>query len=241
MPILCYKDSLKEPENPTVADQDTLRIYIGLLGFSLPFILPIWLFCHSQYARPLNSISHYYYSRANSAFVITLGVLAAVLLVYKGKRRRDFWLSSTAAVSALLVILAPTNIGVKADAMPAYFITYLNESHTREVIHFVAAGLFLSCLAIMSYVRFPENDSSDEKPKPLDRFMYKFCGVVMGLALAFIFLGAKGILIDEAWFERHQGIFWGEAVAVWFFGYSWLLKARFFRKTLALSKKMTAS
>lgn len=235
MKLLNYPSDINQPEKPLVAEQDTIRILIGLLGFLLPILLWTGLYGYTGHTRPLSSISHYFYSRMNSAFIITLGVLAVVLLVYKGKKTEDFWLSTAAGVFALGVVLLPTNVGYPdVGQLPTYYVTFIQDNPLRNTVHFVSAAIFLGCLAVMSFWRFPQANSSDEQPKPLDRFMYRFCGVVMLLSMLVILLGINGILLSEEWFNRHQGIFWGEAVAVWAFGYSWLLKAGFFSKTVAL-------
>ncbi|RRB01176.1 hypothetical protein [Larkinella rosea] len=239
MALLEYNSNPKAPEKPVVSGQDTIRIIIGLLGFFLPFILVGGLFVYSCYPKPLSSISHYYYTRVGSIFCSTLGILAVVLLAYKGKKLIDFIFSTTAAVFAMLVVILPTNIGYKdARQLPPYFATFIADNCTRSTVHFTSAGIFLGSLALMSLLRFPKDDSSDEKPKPLDIFMYRASGLVMIVSMLIILLGANGWLIDKKWFEDHQGIFWGEAVAVCTFGYSWLLKAGFFSKTANLAKNI---
>ena len=225
-----YHDNSSLPEKPTAIDQDTIRITIGLLGISLPFLLLAGLYVYGEQLRPLSSISHYYYTRASPAFTITLGALAIVLLAYKGKRLVDFWLSAVAGIGALMVVLFPTNMGLKGEVSPPYYITTIVDNDFRNAFHFAAAGTFLCCLAAMSYFRFPEDDSSNEHPNQFYRVAYRTCGVVMVSAMVIIVLGVEGVLIDQKWFAAHSGIFWGEAVAVWAFGYSWLLKASFFSK-----------
>ncbi|MFN8349729.1 MAG: hypothetical protein U0X91_32310 [Spirosomataceae bacterium] len=222
-----------EPEKKVSAEQDTLRIIVGLLGIALPIVLWAGLAGVSGYTQPLESISHYFYTRVSSIFVITMSLLAVVLIVYKGKRRRDFVLSLAAGLAALSVVFFPTtNLSPKCCADDfQYVITYIDPKKIKATLHFVSAGIFLGSLAVMSIWRFPAKDSSDEHPNQRDRILYVVCGVVMLVAMLIIFLGSNNILFDKKDFEYpNAGTFWMESVAVWAFGYSWLLKAGFFSK-----------
>nr|WP_295922403.1 hypothetical protein [uncultured Dyadobacter sp.] len=228
-----YNSNPQDSEKETVAEQDTLRIVVGILGVLLPVILWAGLWGVSGYKCPLESISHYYYTRVNTAFSVTIGILAIVLFVYKGNRPADFILSALAGFFALCVIFFPTtNLAPECFHRDyPYSVTYINPDDIYSTFHFISAGIFLFCLAMMSLFRFPKDDSSNEKPNKRDKFLYRFCGVAMLLAMLVIFMGNYGILINEKYFEYpYSGTFWGEAVAVWFFGYSWLLKAGFFTK-----------
>ncbi|RAJ89862.1 hypothetical protein LX87_05657 [Larkinella arboricola] len=228
-----YQSDASQPEKPIATNQDSLRIVIGLLGISLPLILLFGLYGFSGHARPLESISHYFYTRISSAFIITLGLLAIILMVYKGKKPIDFVLSFIAGIFALCVVIFPTsNLAPEchhADFL--YSITFIEPDHIYSGFHFFSAAVFLVSLALMSFFRFPQDDSSDEKPGMLDKTLYRTCGIIMILALLTIALGKLGILFDKSWFEHpNSATFWLEAVAVWAFGYSWLLKAGFFSK-----------
>lgn len=220
------------PEKSTTAEQNTLRILIGILGLFLPFSLWFGLYLFSHHDRPLPSISHYYFTRVNTLFTVVIGVLALVLLLYKGKKLIDFILSGTAGAFALSVIFFPTtNLTTKCSKNIDYAITYVEPDAFRETFHFISAGIFLCSLAVMSIYRFPKDDSSNEQPSSLDKFMYRLCGMVMLLALLVVFLGHQDIFFPKKYFNApYSGTFWGETIAVWAFGYSWLLKAGFFGK-----------
>ncbi|WP_298351779.1 hypothetical protein [Runella sp.] len=221
------------PETKVSAEQDTLRIVVGILGVLLPIVLWISLAIVSCYTKPLESISHYFYTRVSSVFVITMSLLAVFLIIYKGKRRRDFLLSLIAGIAALLAVFFPTTNLAPRCCHPDYLysITYIDPEKIWETFHFASAGVFLGCLAIMSIWRFPAKDSSDEHPIKRDRVLYVVCGIIMLVAMLIIFLGSNGIIFDKRDFEYpNAGTFWLESVAVWAFGYSWLLKAGFFSK-----------
>ena len=232
-------DSTDNKNEPSTADQDTLKILIGLLGISLPFILWGGLFLYDHHpSKPLESISHYYYTRMSSAFVVTVSLLAIILIFYKGKTRYDAWLSSIAGVFAFFVVLLPTtNLATKCnDENYLYAVTYITDTANnaiRSKFHFISAGIFLSCLAAISFFRFPKTDTSPEfvKHSRLYKFIYKACGIIMVIALVAVLLGNNDILLRRYWFEKpFFGTFLGEAIAVCAFGYSWLLNAGFFTR-----------
>ncbi len=79
-----------------LTNQKTLQKLIGLLDVYLPVLLLVFLMVDNGHSKPLESISHYYFSRVSSLFVIIVSLLAIFLLVYKGKKPIDFYLSCIA-------------------------------------------------------------------------------------------------------------------------------------------------
>lgn len=90
-----------------------------------------------------------------------------------------------------------------------------------NAIHFVAAALFLSCLAIFSLFLFTKGEVNPTPQKLRRNIVYIICGTVMAtclLALLVYFI-VKG--------EGHTStsfVFWAETVALVAFGISWLTK-----------------
>lgn len=68
----------------------TLRKVIGILGMSLPLLLFLFLFLDNGLNEPLDSISHYYYTRVSGIFVSILSILGIFLIIYKGIKPIDF-------------------------------------------------------------------------------------------------------------------------------------------------------
>ncbi len=178
----------------------------------------------------------------SSWFVVTLSLLAVTLILYRGKKFEDVWLSTAAGIFALIVVLVPTtNLGSKpCDKDVLYAVTYITDPadlllKIRTGIHFLSAGLFLFCLAVISFWRFPKTDPSPEftKNKKAYTRVYKVCGIIMVVAIVAIPLGNSDILLKGVWFDERFGGYWtfvGEAIAVCAFGLSWLLNAGFFTK-----------
>jgi hypothetical protein len=206
----------------------TLRKIIGVLGMAMPLLLFILLYFDNGLQHPLESISHYYYTRVGSVFVITLSLLAFFLIVYKGKEPIDFYISLFAGVFALLVVLFPTNniTDICGDATKKYAVTILPKSDFRMYFHYTVAGLFFLCLSYMSFFLFTKSDKSPSKrglKKRIRNRIYRTCGILTVLAILILFTGSLKIIPSE-YFKEYPLTFWMETLAVESFGLAWLIK-----------------
>jgi hypothetical protein len=221
----------KAPSSPWLTSQRTLRRLIGVLGIALPLLLILVVYIDAGYYYPLDSISHYYYTRANSIFIIVVSLLAIFLLIYKGFSLRDFLLSSAAGICALLLILFPTSsiTDVCYDIEKKYSITIIAASNGRIILHYVSAAIFLSSLATISIFSFTKVNPDLKKKttkKKIRNGIYIGCGIVMICALLVIFMRFLEIGIPKAYYDEHHLTFWMEAIAVESFGISWLIKGK---------------
>jgi Mn2+/Fe2+ NRAMP family transporter len=214
----------------------TLRRLIGVLGMSLPILLWLYLYIAYGWKEPLESISHYYYTRAGTVFAIIVSLLAIFLIVYKGCKPIDFYLSLTAGIFALCVLLFPTfNLCKKCIdddnilCLSDYCVTILPQSNARELFHFISAAIFLLCLAAMSLFIFTLSDKpvSERTPNKIIRNrIFRICGVIMVVCLLIIFFGGYlGLIPSEKYIQYHL-TFWMEAIAIEAFGFSWLTKGK---------------
>lgn len=204
-----------------LSKQDTLRKLIGILGILLPLLLPLVVYIDIGDPTPQDSISHYYYTRANPILISIVSLLAFFLLVYKGYDRRDFVVSSLAGIFALMLLMFPTsNISLECP-MPAYHpsVTKLKESAFRVGLHYVSAAIFLLSLAYMSFFQFTQT-----KHKKQRIWIYRTSGIVMVLAIAIVGIGS--ILKWDRAFEEWNLTFWMETLAIEAFGISWLVKGK---------------
>ncbi|MFM2360538.1 MAG: hypothetical protein RLY16_2531 [Bacteroidota bacterium] len=215
-----------------LTNQDTLRKLVGILGMLLPVLLYVFLWLDNGHHQPLPSISHYYYTRVSSIFIIVLSLLAVFLLIYKGEEKMDFYISGIAGLSALVVVLFPTdNLANECSSvkMP-YAVTILKKSDFRMVLHFVAAAIFLLCLACMSLFIFTKsnfNIASRTPEKKLRNRIYRVCGVLIILAIIVIVAGATKLIPNHIFFGYNL-IFWMEVLAVESFGLAWMIKGKSF-------------
>jgi len=208
----------------------TLRKLVGILGMALPLLLWLVLVINNGHTAPLESISHYFFTRASSVFSIILGTIAIFLMVYKGEKSVDFYVSLTAGFFALCVLLFPTgNItSICGDVTKKYSVTILPASTLRENFHYASAGIFLLCLAGMSMFIFTKSDKPKNRRgarKILRNRIYRTCGVIMAASMLVILSGMLE-LIPPAYYDSHHITFWMETLAVESFGFSWLVKGR---------------
>lgn len=221
-------DFTKEQNQIWLTSQYTLRKLIGILGVCLPLLLFLVLLVDSGFSTPLNSISHYYYTRANPVFVIVVSLLAIFLLVYKGREPIDFIFSSVAGVSALCLLLFPTsNISdVCLDPAHPESLTILPVNPSRVLFHYYTSGIFLGCLAFMSAFIFTRSDKQPQHRTPNKKMrnrVFRMCALIMLVAVLVILANFAGILSDEL-FDRYNLTFWMETIALEAFGVSWLVK-----------------
>jgi len=83
-----------------------LRLFIGIFGVALPFILRIG---SAVFPPDPYSVSAYYYSAMRNPLVASLCVLGAVLLTYRGYDPLDSWITNICGGSAIGVALFPTS------------------------------------------------------------------------------------------------------------------------------------
>jgi succinate dehydrogenase hydrophobic anchor subunit len=222
------KVDYKEDNSIWLTNSLTLRKIIGVLGMVMPLLLFIFLYLDNGMQQPLESISHYYYTRVSGIFVIILSLLAFFLIVYKGKEPVDFYISLFAGIFALLVVLFPTNniTEICGDAAKKYAVTILPNSDFRVYFHYTAAALFFLCLSYMSFFLFTKSDKSPSKRgthKIIRNRIYRTCGVLMLLALLTLFAGSLKI-IHPSYFKTFPLTFWMETLAIESFGFAWLVK-----------------
>lgn len=222
------KIDYKSDDDIWLTNTQTLRKLIGILGVLLPISLFIFLWMSSGHTSPLESISHYYYTRANPIFIIIVSILAIFLMVYKGKEPIDFYVSFSAGLFAIVLLLFPTdNIALTCcDADAVYSVTYIQDNVWRVRFHYFAAAVFLLNLNYMAFFIFTRSDKPKEKrtkEKNIRNTIYKFCGVVMVLALLIILLGLLKVIPENVYSGNHL-TFWMEVIAIECFGISWLVK-----------------
>jgi ATP-binding cassette, subfamily B, bacterial len=200
-----------------------MRVVVGALGVALPFLLVfvdgLWF---DGDPFPRTSLSAYYYSGVRELFVGALSAIGVFLITYKvAERSLDNTLSLLAGASVVVVALFPTGRprGV-AELTPLQ--DRLGES-VVETIHFVAAAVFISSLAVISYffgkregMRPPQEDK--RRSRRFWRLYHWACAGAIVLALLWI-----AVTELSGWGPRNS-LLYGEGLAVVAFGASWLLK-----------------
>ncbi len=199
----------------------TVRFAIGVLGLALPFLLvlvePI-LFDGQPFPR--GSLSAYYYSGMRELFVGVLWAIGVFLVLYKlTEFSWESRLSTLAGFAVVLVALFPT--GRPGDGVSLTPLQNLLGEASVERIHFFAAAVFIGSLAPITYFFGREEGRRPGRPgRRSSRFWRTYhwtcTGVIAAAAGLALFAGITG--------EPDKGLLIAEAVAVWGFAASWLMK-----------------
>ncbi len=204
----------------------TLRMWLGLLGVTLPLILwaGAWALGEPTLAP---SISHYYYSTMTVYFTGVLCAFGLYLFAYRGyKKKNDEYVSDNLM----------TNIGGALAILTAFFPTtccdntycgfQCNAANAQPIdswvttMHFVCAGGFLIIMGGTSIFKFTRINT-DKRYKRQKKIAFVWCGVIVWLCI--LFLVFDMFILDEP--LGYHDTFWAETVALIAFGASWLIKS----------------
>lgn len=188
-----------------------MRIMIGILGILLP-----WLVALITLSWP-DSVSATYYSLfAVGIFMVVLGSAGILLINYKGYDKVDDIAATIAGICGIMICLFPTTY--KADPSILTGIFHL-PSNASNIIHSISAFGFFGVLAYMSFFLFTKTSGELTPQKKIRNIIYRVCGV--GMLAAFLLLPLE--LIPG--FECHNLVWIIEAIALFFFGFSWIVKS----------------
>jgi len=157
------------------------------------------------------SISATYYITPPLVGILT--TTAVVLICYKGYEKRDDLVTTISGVFGLMIVLFPCKCPA-ADSIVGFFQIPVDISN---IIHCASAVMFFVLLAYNSMFLFTLGES-DTKQKRIKNIIYRVCGIGMLCAMVLmplpIHFFAKTFIV--------------EAIALTFFGVSWLVKGEVF-------------
>lgn len=193
-----------------------VRLMIGILGTSLPIALLVGDGLLLSGEMPRASISAYYHSGLRDVLVAGLCIVGFFLMTYQLLHYNwDNVLSVIAGVAACFVAVFPT-----AGPSPLTPIQELLGEACVSRIHLISAAVFILGLAAMSFL-FGLRDGRRTDRACGGAFWRRFH---WGCALAIV--AAVGHIVLTKWTGRgdEHAMFFGEAVATFAFGLSWLGK-----------------
>lgn len=213
-----------------------IRNLVGLLGMILPWfcLLGYYLaYINGTYGLtdPFpNSMSITYYVTPVLSMVLTAASI--VLITYVGYDWRDRLVTSLSGLFGLLIVLFPCAdsngvyqaVGVETTAGYFQTATTLN-AH----IHNISAICFFILLAFNSFFLFTLGSDNQTPQKKKRNIIYKICAIGMLSAMIFMVIPVQ---------FPHK-TFWIEAVALSFFGVSWLTKGEMWLKDKPLAKQLS--
>jgi hypothetical protein len=205
------------------------RKIIGFLGILLPLILLIGNYLFSGCSSVQMSLSQYYYTNMSMVFTGILFAISIFLFSYKGYSKHDNLMGNIASVFGIGIAVFPTNMktplppcnfSLVPDPFPIYF----------QYLHTGCAIVFFSILAYFSIVLFTKsNEQTLTEGKKNRNKLYKTCGYVI---IGCLIILALIQLIEplREFLKPIKPIFVLEAIILWAFGLSWLVKGEFLMK-----------
>ena len=194
-----------------------IRNLAGFLGMILPWLSLIGAFIVAKsIGVPKNfwsglSISETYY--VTPALTGVLTTASIVLMCYDGYDWRDNVITTISGFFGLCIVLFP----VRCAAAPELVGFFQLPVDVSNVIHCASSIIFFTLLSINCLFLFTLGESNT-KQKKFRNAVYRFCGIGMLVDLALM-------LIPVKFFAKTFII---EAVALTFFGVSWLVKGQVF-------------
>lgn len=205
-------------KDPIVLSYLELRKAVGIVAFSLPFVvaIPAWILEHTIES----SISGYYYTGMRNLFVGCLCAISMFMVCCRGYDRKDEIAGTFSALCALGV---------------AFFPTTPDDGATRQqlnigIAHYTFAILLFATLAYFCLVLFKMTaENRKVTPKKLQRNrVYTVCGSVIIASVLLIVLFR--LLKVEHLVGSLSPTFCFETTALISFGAAWLIKGETFLK-----------
>lgn len=203
----------KKNESRLIISYLTLRKLIGILGLTFPFVLLFGGYIAEIEIQ--SSVSYYYHTAMHDFFVAILCIVASFLLAYKGYEHQDAIAGNIAGICAIGVAMIPTTV----ENSP---------THTQELIGylhlFFAGGYFFSIAYFCLFLFTKSNGKQCTKQKKFRNVVYKTCGYIILFSLGFI---ALYVLMPENITKplaHLNPFFWLESIAIFSFGFAWLVK-----------------
>ena len=194
-----------------------IRNLAGFLGMILPWLSLLGAVIVSKSVGVPEtfwetlSISATYYITPPLTGVLTAA--AIVLMCYDGYDWRDNLITTISGFFGLCIVIFPCRCSVSTP-LTGFFQLPVNISN---IIHCSSAVIFFILLAINSLFLFTLGESNT-KQKKLRNIIYRTCGIGMLCAMALM-------VIPVSFFAK---TFIVEAIALTFFGISWLVKGQVF-------------
>jgi len=225
-----------------------VRLALGLLGLALPVVLilggiydqprpclPVGSECPESGVEP--TISDFYHTTYRDIFVGSLCAIGVFLISYRGYSRgngewiNDDWLATIAGLAAFGLAFFPNEGG--GEAVVSMLQNWVGTIWAPR-LHYMFALVFFLTLAGFCFFKFPKSGRTARCK------IYRGCGwgivaALVATAIAVIFKRWIGGPVGQ-WVTENSIIFYLEAVGVWAFALSWIVKSR---ADLELVEKMT--
>ena len=198
-----------------------LRVILGFLGMLLPLLVLVLALVFG-YGFPDSISATYYLDPCVTPFMIILGAAGILLVSYNGYDKQDDIVCTIAGIFAFGICLFPCATRVLSERWPELAeLTKVGTFQIKPVIsgiiHNICAIGFFALLAYNSLFLFTKSCGNMTEGKKKRNIIFRVCGIGMVIS----FLAIVPISIFEIW----GGTLLVEAIALIFFGISWITKA----------------
>lgn len=187
-----------------------LRCTLGWLGLLLP-----WLVCALLWTFPPSISATYFTFEAGPVFMIILGSASFLLFSYKGYELIDDIIYSLSGLFGLGICLFPTS-----NSNWELIGTFQIPGNISSIIHNICAIGFFALLSYGSLFLFTKSDGNPTKNKKIRNMIFRICGIGMLASFALLLIPNE-VLYCKVWLV--------EAIALFFFGVSFLTKANCYK------------
>lgn len=202
-----------------------LRKILGWLGVALPWIVAIlyMIFEANSIILPHSISATYHVSSCITPFMIILGSAGILLICYDGYDKQDSIICTLAGIFGLCICIFPCrNLPNAAELEASILIgTFQLPAGISGWIHNIAAVIFFGLLAYNSFFLFTKSSGEMTPEKKKRNIIFKVCGI--GMIASFV------LLIPLLLLKITPAIWIVEAIALMFFGVSWLTKAQCYK------------
>lgn len=197
-----------------------LRCTIGWLGMLLPWIVLLLSVIYG-YGFPDSISATYYIPTCVTPFMIILGSAGLLLFSYNGYDKQDDIVCTVAGVFALGICLFSCNTDDLITRLPQFAFdrvgTFQIVPNISGLLHNICAAGFFGLLSYNSLFLFTKSGEIMTDNKKKRNIIFRVCGIGMIVS----FLAVVPVSIFNWW----GGVWVIEAIALAFFGISWLTKA----------------
>lgn len=199
-----------------MVDTLKLRKILGWLGMLLAWIVAalFMIFEKKGFGFPASISATYYYASCITPFMIILGSAGILLICYNGYDTVDKIVCGLAGVFGLMICLFPCSLNT-----PRLVGTFQLNSDISGWIHNISAFVFFGLLSFNSLFLFTKSSGEMTENKRKRNIIFRVCGI--GMLASFFLLVPLAKVSFGTWLV--------EAIALTFFGISWLTKSQCYR------------
>lgn len=230
----------QKDNNELVASYLSVRQAIGYTGIMLPVLL-IFYSLIADRSGPKGSISAYFYSGGREILVGCLFAIGVFLFSYKGfdkdlRKPTDRTVSRLAAIGAVGIAFSPMSwlkSGAPVEPVPTW-VQSLFSKGLASGLHGAFALLFFGSIATFCLINFRRSAPGKEPDaeKRFNNHIYRALGI-------FIILCTVAFAVGSLFSVSGAFVFWAEALAVWAFGLSWIIKGEAIDRSLGKLRSLT--